>query len=114
MILHDWPEIIQYYRGSSLQDYFQKISEKKLKVSNKPQYVDKIPKAVTGKVGDLLEKVDERGLLDAFAEELELKPVWDRALDVLSGGELQRVAVAAAFSRRRMFTFSMNRQAIWM
>ena len=95
----DWPEIIQYYRGSSLQDYFQNMSEKKLKVSSKPQYVDKIPKAVSGKVGDLLEKVDERGQLDAFSKELELKTVWDRPLEVLSGGELQRVAVAAALSR---------------
>jgi len=95
----DWPELIQYYRGSSLQDYFQKMSEKKLKVSSKPQYVDKIPKAITGKVGDLLEKVDERKQLNAIAEELELKKVWDRPLDVLSGGELQRVAVAAALSR---------------
>ena len=34
-----------------------------------------------------------------FAEELELKKVWDRPLEVLSGGELQRVAVAAALSR---------------
>ncbi len=95
----DWPAIIQYYRGSSLQDYFQKMSEKKLKVSSKPQYVDKIPKAITGKVGDLLEKVDERKQLDALAEEFELKKIWDRPLDVLSGGELQRVAVAAALSR---------------
>ncbi|MGD0203310.1 MAG: ribosome biogenesis/translation initiation ATPase RLI [Candidatus Bathyarchaeia archaeon] len=95
----DWPEIIQYYRGSSLQDYFQKMSEKKLKVSSKPQYVDKIPKAVSGKVGDLLEKVDERKQLDALSEQLELKTVWDRPLEVLSGGELQRVAVAAALSR---------------
>ena len=95
----DWPEIIQYYRGSSLQDYFQKLSEKKLKVSSKPQYVDKIPKAITGKVGDLLEKVDERKQLDALAEEFELTKIWDRPLDVLSGGELQRVAVAAALSR---------------
>jgi ATP-binding cassette, sub-family E, member 1 len=95
----DWPEIIQYYRGSSLQDYFQKLSEKKLKVSSKPQYVDKIPKAITGKLGDLLEKVDERNQLDALAEEFELKKVWDRPLDVLSGGELQRVAVAAALCR---------------
>jgi ATP-binding cassette subfamily E protein 1 len=95
----DWPEIIQYYRGSSLQDYFVKMSEKKLKVSSKPQYVDKIPKAIAGKVGDLLEKVDERKQLSAIAEELELTKVWDRPLEVLSGGELQRVAVAAALSR---------------
>jgi ATP-binding cassette subfamily E protein 1 len=95
----DWPDIIQYYRGSSLQDYFQKMSESKLKVSSKPQYVDKIPKAIAGKVGDLLEKVDERKQLNALAEEFELTNIWDRPLDVLSGGELQRVAVAAALSR---------------
>lgn len=95
----EWPEIIAYYRGSSLQDYFVKLSEKKMKVSSKPQYVDKIPKAVTGKVGDLLDKVDERKQIDAIADELELRKIWDRNLDVLSGGELQRVAVAAALSR---------------
>jgi ATP-binding cassette subfamily E protein 1 len=95
----EWNEIIEFYRGSTLQDYFRKISEKNLKVSHKPQYVDKIPKAVTGKVGELLEKVDERKLLDKLGEELELKKVWDRNLDVLSGGELQRVAVAATLSR---------------
>ncbi len=95
----DWDEIIQFYRGSTLQDYFQKMSENNLKVAHKPQYVDKIPKAVSGKVGELLEKVDERKLVDKLAEELELKQVWDRPLEVLSGGELQRVAVAAALSR---------------
>jgi ATP-binding cassette subfamily E protein 1 len=95
----DWSEIIAYYRGSSLQDYFARLNEKKLKVSSKPQYVDKIPKAVTGKVGDLLDKVDERKQLDAIADELDLRKIWERNLDVLSGGELQRVAVAAALSR---------------
>jgi ATP-binding cassette subfamily E protein 1 len=95
----DWNKIIQHYRGSTLQDYFQKISENRLKVAHKPQYVDKIPKAISGKVGELLEKVDERKLLGNLAEQLELTKVWDRPLDVLSGGELQRVAVAAALCR---------------
>ncbi|MCL1971232.1 MAG: ribosome biogenesis/translation initiation ATPase RLI [Candidatus Bathyarchaeota archaeon] len=95
----EWNEIIQHYRGSNLQDYFQKISEKKLRVSSKPQYVDKIPKTVTGKSGDLLEKVDERKILEQLIDELELRKIWDRPLEVLSGGELQRVAVAAALSR---------------
>ncbi|MCW4023620.1 MAG: ribosome biogenesis/translation initiation ATPase RLI [Candidatus Bathyarchaeota archaeon] len=95
----DWPEITTFYRGSSLQEYFQKISQKNLKVSHKPQYVDKIPKAITGKVSDLLGRVDERGQLKAIVKALELEKVWDRNLDILSGGELQRVAVAAALSR---------------
>ena len=95
----EWSTLIQHYRGSTLQEYFQKMSENKLKVSHKPQYVDKIPKAVSGKVSELLERVDERGVLGELAEELELKKIWDRPLEVLSGGELQRVAVAAALSR---------------
>ncbi len=94
-----WTEIIQHYRGSTLQDYFQKMSENNLVVAHKPQYVDKIPKAVSGQVNELLEKVDERGVLGELAKELELKKIWDRRLEVLSGGELQRVAVIAALSR---------------
>lgn len=95
----DWDKIITHYRGSSLQDYFQKMSGGKLRVSSKPQYVDKIPKVVSGNVGELLEKVDERGTLNDVAERLELKQLWNRPLEVLSGGELQRVAVAATMCR---------------
>jgi len=95
----DWNEIVQHFRGSTLQEYFQKMGEGKLRISHKPQYVDKIPKAVSGKVGELLEKVDERKNLEEIASRLELKQLWDRPLVVLSGGELQRVAVAAAMCR---------------
>ena len=95
----EWDEIIEFYRGSTLQDYFKKMSEGNLKVAHKPQYVDKIPKAVSGKVGELLEKVNERKLLEKLVEELELGKILDRPLEVLSGGELQRTAVAAALSR---------------
>jgi ATP-binding cassette subfamily E protein 1 len=95
----EWSEIVQHFRGSTLQDYFQRMGEGKLKVSHKPQYVDKIPKVISGKAGDILEKVDERENLDKIATQLELKHLFDRPLDVLSGGELQRVAVAAAICR---------------
>jgi len=95
----EWNEIIEFYRGSTLQDYFKKMSENNLKIAHKPQYVDKIPKAVSGKVGDLLEKVNERNNLESLVKELELEKILERPLDVLSGGELQRTAVAAALSR---------------
>ncbi len=94
-----WSDLIRYFRGSVLQDYFQRMSEGKLKVVHKPQYVDKIAKAVSGKVGELLGKVDERGVLENVAEKLGLKTIWDRPLEALSGGELQRVTVAAAICR---------------
>ena len=95
----DWDTIVQFFRGSSLQDYFQKMSQGNIKVSLKPQYVDRIPKVVEGKVSEVLEKVDQRKVLDSLVEELELKKIWDRALNILSGGELQRVAVTAALCR---------------
>lgn len=94
-----WSEIIQHFRGSTLQEYFQKMGEEKLRVSHKPQYVDRLPKVISGKVGELLEKVDERRCLSKIAEQLDIRQIWDRPLDVLSGGELQRVAVTAAMSR---------------
>ncbi|MFA5365035.1 MAG: ribosome biogenesis/translation initiation ATPase RLI [Candidatus Bathyarchaeia archaeon] len=95
----EWAELVQHFRGSSLQDYFQKIGEGNLKVVHKPQYVDKIPRVVSGKVGELLEKVDERQKLNQLVEQLQLKTIWNRDLKVLSGGELQRVAVAASICR---------------
>jgi ATP-binding cassette subfamily E protein 1 len=95
----DWGQIVQHFRGSTLQEYFRKMSEGKLKISHKPQYVDRIPKAVSGNVGELLEKVDEGGKLEEIATRLELKQLWKRPLDVLSGGELQRVAIAATICR---------------
>jgi len=58
----DWTEILAYFRGSELQNYFTKILEDNLKALVKPQYVDQIPKAVRGTVGDLLDKKDERDL----------------------------------------------------
>jgi ATP-binding cassette subfamily E protein 1 len=95
----DWNEIVRHFRGSTLQDYFKKMADGKLGISLKPQYVDKIPKVVSGNVGEVLERVDERKKLDKIAEQLELKQFWNRSLEVLSGGELQRVAVAATICR---------------
>jgi len=95
----DWPQIIEHFRGSILQEYLQKLSDNELRVVYKPQYVDKIPRAVSGKVGELLENVNERGKLDPLAEQLQLRTVWDRTLNVLSGGELQRVSIAATICR---------------
>ena len=44
----DWEEILRYFRGSELQNYFTKVLEDDLKAVTKPQYVDQIPKAVKG------------------------------------------------------------------
>ncbi|RLI69717.1 MAG: ribosome biogenesis/translation initiation ATPase RLI, partial [Candidatus Gerdarchaeota archaeon] len=90
-----WEEIIEYFRGSELQNYFQAIQDGKLKTAIKPQEISGLPKHAKGVVKDLLAKVDERGAKDEVKVLLNLEKFWDRELAVLSGGELQRVAIAA-------------------
>lgn len=91
-----WDEIINYFKGSQLQGYFKKLSCGDLKVVHKPQMVDMLPKYVKGEVQNLLNQVDERGQLDAVMDTLDIKPILNREISKLSGGELQRVAIAAA------------------
>jgi ATP-binding cassette subfamily E protein 1 len=95
-----WEAVLTRYRGTLLHEYFGKLSSSKLKVVHKPQHVDKLGGVLKGRIGGLLKKVDERGKLREVVEDLELKTLLDRDADVLSGGELQRVAIAAAISRQ--------------
>lgn len=90
----DWQEILLYFRGSELQNYFTKILEDDLKAIIKPQYVDQIPKAVKGSVQSILDRKTEMDNQDNICEQLDLMTVLDRNVDELSGGELQRFACA--------------------
>ncbi|KAK9144898.1 hypothetical protein Sjap_004801 [Stephania japonica] len=90
----DWQEILTYFRGSELQNYFTRILEDNLKAIIKPQYVDHIPKAVQGNVGQVLDQKDERDIKAELCADLQLNQVIDRNVGDLSGGELQRFAIA--------------------
>lgn len=46
----DWNETLAYFRGSELQNYLTKVVEDNIKAVVKPQYVDKLPQAIRGKV----------------------------------------------------------------
>uniref|UniRef100_A0A452YVR1 68 kDa protein HP68 n=1 Tax=Aegilops tauschii subsp. strangulata TaxID=200361 RepID=A0A452YVR1_AEGTS len=90
----DWQEILTYFRGSELQNYFTRLLEDNLKAIIKRQDVESIPKAVQGNVGQLLDKLDQRGVKAQLCIDLELNQVLDRNVEDLSGGELQRFAIA--------------------
>jgi ATP-binding cassette subfamily E protein 1 len=89
--------VMDFYRGTGLKEYFEKLYGGRLKVAIKPQYVDSIPRAFNGVVRELLARVDERGMLREMAAELGIENALERKLSDLSGGELQKVAVAATF-----------------
>ena len=100
-----WDDVLQRFAGSALGDYLKRVADKGVKTSYKPQYVDRIPKSYTGLVRGLLEKTDERGALQALVERLNITKLMDREISSLSGGELQRVAIAATAARNADFYF---------
>ncbi len=101
----NWEKVIEYYKGSALQSYFSKLSNGEVKAILKPQMVDQLPKVVKGKVKNLLENVNERDKLEYVCRELQLENVLDRKMENLSGGELQRVAIAATVLREGDFYY---------
>jgi len=97
----DWNETLAYFRGSELQNYLTKVVEDNIKAVVKPQYVDKLPLAIRGtvrSVSALLKAQCARGdeVMEAMIDILDLRPVLDRDVEQLSGGELQRFAIAVA------------------
>ena len=90
-----WDRVLDKYSGTELRDYLKPLSEGKLRTAMKPQYVDKLPAVHKGHVKDLLKKVDDVGRMKEVAAQLGITNVIDHDVAKLSGGELQRVAIAA-------------------
>lgn len=96
----DWQEILTYFRGSELQNYFTKILEDDLRAIVKPQYVDQIPKTVKGSVGAILSRKDDTETQNIVCDQLDLTHLRERNVEDLSGGELQRFACAVVCIQR--------------
>ena len=88
-------DLIDYFKGSEAQAYFEKLEQGDIKVSFKPQQVELIPKAYSGTVEGLLRKVDETNSFDEIVTKLGLENILERDISKISGGELQIVAIAA-------------------
>ncbi|MDH2902094.1 MAG: ribosome biogenesis/translation initiation ATPase RLI [archaeon] len=92
-----WDEIIEQYKGTELQDHFKSISNGNLKVSIKPQAVYLIPKVWNGTMRELLKtSAGSTKDISEIVDALSLKNNLDLNVSELSGGELQKTAVAVA------------------
>jgi ATP-binding cassette subfamily E protein 1 len=100
-----WDDILDNFRGTELKSHFEKISSGTLRVSIKPQLVYLIPKTFKGTARELLKKYDERHVFDTLVNDLGLTNILDNSVSQLSGGELQRLAVAVAYSKDADYYF---------
>ena len=96
----DYNQLIAYFKGNEAQGFFEKIRDNKIKVSYKPQQVDLLSRQYKGTIGELLKKVDEKKKLKEIAKELAIENILDNDISKISGGELQRVAIAATVLKK--------------
>lgn len=100
-----WDVVLKYFQGTELKAHFEKIAKNQMRASIKPQLVYMIPKAFKGTPKELLKKYDERKVTDKLVTQLGLQNILDRDLGTLSGGELQRLAVAVAAAKDAEYYF---------
>lgn len=91
-----YTQVLEYYKGSELQNYFTKLIEYKIKTVVKPQYIDFIVKKTNGTVREWLDKKNELNNKELICQMLNLESIQDNEIKTLSGGELQRFTIALA------------------
>ncbi len=94
----EWSWILERYSGTELGDYLKALADGRIRAVLKPQYVDKLPKVYSGRVKELLAGISERDA-DSTIERLHLGSALRKNIDEISGGELQKVAIAATMLR---------------
>lgn len=99
-------ELLKYFAGSELQNYFKNLTDGKIRSSYKIQNIDVYQK-FDGRVCDLLKEENEKDneYLQKIIELLDLNNAYDRNVADLSGGELQRVAIAISLLKNADFYF---------
>jgi ATP-binding cassette subfamily E protein 1 len=95
----EWDEVIRTFRGTELQTYLSKLASNEIKAAVKPQYIEPARRVLKGTVRDLLRRADERGVYSDLVKALGMERILDRSISELSGGELQKLLVAAVLSK---------------
>jgi ATP-binding cassette, sub-family E, member 1 len=91
----EFKEVINYFKGSETQKFLEKLQSNQITLSYKPQLIEMIPKQFSGTVRELLTKVDAKNTLEEITKKLNIFHVLETDIKNISGGELQRVAIAA-------------------
>jgi ATP-binding cassette subfamily E protein 1 len=97
-------DVIRYFKGTIYADYFRGLKNGEIRISIKPQAIYEIPKVYRGSVKELVEKYSE-GENQEFIKDLEVEKLYEKQVSELSGGELQKVAVVIALSRKADYYF---------
>ena len=88
----DWAQAVKSFRGTTLQTHLERLRDGTITTAYKTQRVDSPSDTAAETVRQRLTMRSNEP--DRLVDALELRSIWDRAVDDLSGGERQRVAIA--------------------
>lgn len=100
-----WEKLIEAFRGKEIQAFFKRLGKKEITIAIKPQAIEKIPKAAKGKVLELLKKIAAEEQVLEVSKKLNIEGILGRQLEQVSGGELQKIAIAATGLKKADFYF---------
>jgi len=91
-----WENVLDHFQGTELITHFKKIINKELSISIKPQAVYKLKDYWKSDGLSLLQSISNNASTEDIVAELNLTECINKPVKDLSGGELQRLSIAAA------------------
>lgn len=92
----DKDAVLDHFAGTQMGQYFKDIYDRGRKVVLKSQYVDTIPKVVSGTIKSILDRTGDPVRQKEIVQDLAMEGSLDREISKCSGGELQKLAIATA------------------
>ena len=96
----DVRKLFEYFKGTQMLAHLERLEKGEVTLSYKPQQVEFIPRQFDGTVKELFKSESAKKML----KQLDIEHTWDRDVKHISGGELQRVAIAAAALKKATLT----------
>lgn len=102
----DKEKVLEYFRGKAIQQHFEDLKDNKITIAYKIQKVEDIPKVYSKKISELIDGISKDEEYKAqVIKELELEKLLEKTPKEISGGELQRVAIASTLLKNANLYF---------
>jgi ATP-binding cassette, sub-family E, member 1 len=102
----DKEKVIEYFRGKAIEQHFKDLRDNKITIAYKIQKVEDIPKAYNKIISELINGISkDEEYKEQIIKELELEKLLEKTPKEISGGELQRVAIASTLLKNANLYF---------
>lgn len=92
----DRDAVLDHFSGTMMGQYFKDLYDRGRRVVLKSQYVDTIPRVVSGTIKSVLDRSGDSAKQKEVVQSLAMEGSLEKEIANCSGGELQKLAIATA------------------